>query len=107
MQNTTNKERKPTTQLYTSLKLLIAKLSMRNQFEKDVLLIPTISIMQDNKGNNYVFTLNKENIVVKRVVNVGGSFNGMTLLSSGLSNQELVINIGNRGVRQGDLVSVK
>lgn len=96
--------------LPSSLKVLpnlIAKLSIRNQFEKDVLLIPTTSIMQDNKGNNYVFTLSEENKVVKRIIQVGGSYNGMTLLTSGLSNQELIINVGNRGVRQGDLVSVK
>ena len=86
---------------------LIAKLSIRDDFKKDVLLIPTHAIMQDNKGNNYVFTLDTENKVVKTSIEVGRSYKDQTMITNGLSVDDKIISVGNRGVRQGDLVSFK
>ena len=78
-------------------------------FEKTGLIIPTNLVQQDQKGNDYVFTIkseNNENIVVKNLISIEKSYGQEVFVSVGLTETDALINEGARLVKAGDVVKI-
>ena len=64
---------------------------------------------QDQKGNDYVFTIkseNNENIVVKNLISIEKSYGQEVFVSEGLTATDVLINEGARLVKAGDIVKI-
>lgn len=79
-----------------------------NDFTGDsALVIPSSLIMQDGTGASYVYVIENgdgEIIAEKRIISTGLSYNGKTLISSGLKPGEKIIDRGARSVQNGEAV---
>ena len=78
-------------------------------FEKTGLIIPTNLVQQDQKGNDYVFTIkseNNENIVVKNLISIEKSYGQEVFVSVGLTETDALINECARLVKAGDVVKI-
>jgi membrane fusion protein, multidrug efflux system len=78
-------------------------------FETTGIIIPATLVQQDQKGNNYVFTVVTENNVqkvVKNIITVGNEYNHEIYVSEGLKATDTLINAGARFVKDGDKVKV-
>jgi len=78
-------------------------------FKKTGLIIPTNLVQQDQKGNDYVFTIkseNNENIVVKNLISIEKSYGQEVFVSEGLTETDALINEGARLVKAGDIVRI-
>jgi multidrug efflux pump subunit AcrA (membrane-fusion protein) len=64
--------------------------------------------MQDGKGKDYVYVLgtdkNNFQVASKRSVSTGMSYEGMTVVKSGVEQSDKLIDKGSRSVRDGDRV---
>ncbi len=98
--NLSNKNKLIKPNLLADLKIL--------DFEADGIIIPSTLVQQDQNGNNYVFvidTANEENTVVKKLIEIGKEYNHEVFISSGLDENDILINIGARLVKAGDVVN--
>jgi multidrug efflux pump subunit AcrA (membrane-fusion protein) len=78
-------------------------------FEADGIIIPSTLVQQDQNGNNYVFvieTTNQEKIVVKKLVGIGSEYNHEVYISSGLTENDTLINNGARLVKAGEIINI-
>jgi len=78
-------------------------------FETKGIIIPSTLVQQDQNGNNYVFTVVTENNVqkvVKNIITVGNEFNNEVFVSTGLKENDTLVNAGARFVKDGDKVKV-
>ncbi len=85
---------------------LLADIKIQD-FQAEGITIPANLVQQDQNGNDYVFTLDKENKVVKKSVEVQNEYNNTMFISSGLDENEALINEGARIVKSGDAVKIK
>lgn len=69
------------------------------------ILIPQEAVKFDSKGNPYVFTLNMENKVEVRPVQLDRAINNSWLISSGLREKDKVVVKGLQYIRPGVLVN--
>ena len=79
-------------------------------FETKGITIPSNLIQQDQKGNDYVFTIqteNGQNKVVKSLVNVVNEYDHKVFISEGLSENDTIVNTGARLVKTGETVQIK
>ena len=79
-------------------------------FETKGITIPSNLIQQDQKGNDYVFTIqteNGQNKVVKSLVNVVNEYDHKVFISEGLSENDTIVNAGARLVKTGETVQIK
>jgi len=79
-------------------------------FETKGIIIPSNLIQQDQKGNDYVFTIqteNGQNKVVKSLVNVVNEYDHKVFISEGLSENDTIVNAGARLVKTGETVQIK
>lgn len=79
-------------------------------FETKGITIPSNLIQQDQKGNDYVFTIqteNGQNKVVKSLVNVANEYDHKVFISEGLSENDTIVNAGARLVKTGETVQIK
>ncbi|OGV35293.1 MAG: hypothetical protein A2020_06120 [Lentisphaerae bacterium GWF2_45_14] len=72
---------------------------------KKALLVPRSAIQEDQAGK-FVLTVDKENKVASNHIITGGDFGGNTVVSSGLSEGELVITEGLQKVRPNSKVKI-
>lgn len=75
---------------------LMAVVKVRDYVDTSAIIIPTSTILEDNKGNSFVFTVNKENKAIKTPVKVASSYNGFSSIKKGLSANEKVVLKGAR-----------
>ena len=83
---------------------MIAKLQINDDVQKDVITVPTNTIQQNEKGENYVLVA-ENNIAVKKVIQTGNEYNGTTVVKSGLSKGDKVITFGYSEVVDGQTIS--
>jgi len=83
-------------------------LQINDHVESDAILVPSSIIMQDGKGKDYVYVLgtdeNNFQVASKRSVSTGMSYEGMTVVKSGVLPTDKLIDKGSRSVRDGDRV---
>lgn len=100
--NISNKDQSIKPNLLADLKIL--------DFETKGIIIPSNLIQQDQKGNDYVFTIRRENgqnKVVKSLVNVVKEYDHKVFISEGLSENDTIVNAGARLVKTDETVQIK
>ncbi len=78
-------------------------------FETKGIIIPATLVQQDQTGNNYVFTVVTENNtqkVVKNIITIANEYNHEVYVSSGLKENDTLVNAGARFVKDGDKVKI-
>ncbi len=88
---------------------LLADLKIKDFDEKEAVVIPTKLIQIDQNGNNFVYTVIKKdskNIVHKNLVTVSSSYQNNSLITNGLSKDDVVIDEGSRTVSNDQEVEV-
>ena len=83
---------------------MIAKLQINDDIQKNVITVPTNTIQQNDKGENYVLVA-ENNIAVKKVIQTGSEYNGTTVVTSGLSKGDKIISFGYSEVVDGQTIS--
>lgn len=79
-----------------------------NDFSANGIVIPSNTIQNDNNGNTFVYTVNKENNkekVVKSMITVVKEYNNQSYVSEGLKATDNIIDKGSKLVKNGDEVS--
>jgi len=100
--NISNKDQSIKPNLLADVKIL--------DFATNGIIIPSNLVQQDQKGNDYVFTIKTKNgahEIVKTLVNVSNEYNHNVYISEGLSDSDTIVNLGARLVKSGDIVKIK
>ncbi len=84
---------------------LLATVYIKDYEKANVATVTSELIMQDVNGNNYVM-LRENNRAVKRIVQIGKTFNNETEIVEGLKGGEELLVKGARQVVEGDLVEI-
>lgn len=86
----------------------LVSMKINDMTMKSAITLPSSIIMQDGRGDDYVFVVRKDDknkdIAVKIQIKTGASYEGKTVVLEGLSAGSLVIDKGARSVRDGDRV---
>lgn len=88
---------------------LFATLRIRDFVTDSAVVLPAGAILQDYEGKNYVFTVNESGgsaRVTKRIIETGLSYEGMTHVTSGLSQGDRIVDKGARKVVDGEVVRI-
>ena len=99
--NVPNKDKLIKPNLLADLKIL--------DFKSEGLIIPSTLVQQDQKGNNYVYTLenkNNERVVVKKLISVANEYKNEIFVRDGLVANDTLVNAGARLVKAGDVVKI-
>lgn len=99
--NIDNKDQSIKPNLLADLKIL--------DFNAEGISIPTTLVQQDQTGNDYVFTIkteNNENSIVKTLITITKEYNHEVFVSTGLSENDILVNAGARLVKEGDIVKI-
>jgi membrane fusion protein (multidrug efflux system) len=83
---------------------MIARLQINDDVQKNVITVPTNTIQQNDKGENYVLVV-ENHIAVKKVVVVGSEYNGTSVIKKGLNKGDKLISFGYSEVVDGQNVS--
>jgi RND family efflux transporter MFP subunit len=83
---------------------MIAKLLINDDVEPNVVVVPTNTIQQNEKGQSYVL-IAENNTAAKRVIETGNSYDGVTVVKSGLAKGDKVISFGYSEVVDGQRIS--
>lgn len=84
---------------------LLATVLVKDYALEDAIVVADQLIMQDVSGADYVMTMNNGK-AVKKIIKRGRSFNNETVVSSGLTKEDVLLMKGARQVTEGDLVKV-
>jgi len=99
--NISNKDNTIKPNLLADLKIL--------DFEVEGIIIPSALVQQDQKGNNYVFTIkiiDNKNTIFKTPITVDKEYNHEVFVSKGLTKTDKLVNAGARIVKKGDVVRI-
>jgi RND family efflux transporter MFP subunit len=80
---------------------LLADIKIKDFDAKEAIVIPSRLVQIDENGNNFVFTvLEKEGkkIVTKNLITVASSYENKSLITNGLSKEDVLIDEGSRSV---------
>ncbi len=82
-----------------------------NDYSKpESIAIPSSLIMQDGKGSDYVFVVERNgsntSVAKKRNITTGMRYLGTTVIEAGLDLSTPIIDKGSRSVREGDVVEI-
>jgi RND family efflux transporter MFP subunit len=89
---------------------LLADIKIMDFNAKNAIVIPKNLIQIDENGHNFVFTITKDslkNIVTKKLVDVSSNYNNKSLITSGLSDSDILIDEGSRTVSNHQEVHIK
>ena len=87
---------------------LLAKIKIKSDAKSKAITIPT-NLLQKSAQGYYVYVINKKDgkLTAKEVsVEIGDSYNGRIIISSGLTVNDKLINEGYRDVLNGDLIDI-
>lgn len=96
----TNNELKPN---------LIADIKLNDFTSENAITLPSSIVQEDQDGNNFVYTIkkiNNKNMVAKTLIKKGLTYNNKTLIKSGLNINSIVVNLGARGIKDGQFVTI-
>lgn len=83
-------------------------LKINDYSEEGAIVVPSAVIMQDGSGDDYVFTIEKDTnsdlVARKTPVSTGLSYEGKTMVKTGIDEGDELIDKGSRKVRDGDKV---
>lgn len=86
----------------------LAVVKINDYSQQDAITVPSSLIMQDGKGRDYIFVVEKDHnqrdVAKKILIKSGMSYQGKTVIAEGITGQERIIDKGSRSVRDGDLV---
>ncbi len=85
---------------------MFARLTIKTETLKNVLIIPAKAILEETKGSGYVLLV-KDNRALKRSVKIGLSDENLVEIKDGLTPGDLVIVAGNYGMEEGTAVSFR
>ncbi|MEE9348571.1 MAG: efflux RND transporter periplasmic adaptor subunit [Flavobacteriaceae bacterium] len=88
---------------------LLADIKIKDFDVKNAIVIPNNLVQIDENGKNFVFILTKEdtkNIVTKKVIKVESIYQENSLISEGLTKEDILINEGSRTVSSGQEIDV-
>lgn len=80
-----------------------------NDFSATGIVLPTYVLQKDREGNQFVYTIKKENentTVVKTMITVTKEYNDQAYISKGLTVNDLIIDKGSRLVKTNDVVKI-
>jgi len=80
-----------------------------NDFKANGIVIPSYTILKDNKGDTFVYTVIEEGgkqKVAKTMVTVGKEFNNQSYISEGLKASDVIIDKGAKLVQNNETVTV-
>ena len=83
---------------------LFAKIRIPYQEEKNALLIPDAALAADQRGR-YLLTVNEENIVEYKPVEIGALVEGLRVITKGISVEDRVVVKGIQRARPGSPVA--
>jgi RND family efflux transporter MFP subunit len=89
---------------------LLAVLKIRDYHNPESFNVPSRLIQQDRQGNNYIYTLvkNDAGYTVKKLdITLGQSYDGVTEIKEGVDQILPFIDKGSRSVKQGDIVAIQ
>jgi multidrug efflux pump subunit AcrA (membrane-fusion protein) len=89
---------------------LLAIMNIRDFEANNAVAIPSRLIQQDVNGNDYLFVITDSEegtFVERRVIQTGLSYEGFTLVTSGLEVGERIVDKGSRSINDGQQVTVK
>ena len=88
----------------------LVSLKINDMVKESAIVLPASIIMQDGKGQNYVYVIGKDEsdytIAIKKIVITGSSYDGKTVILEGVSQGDKVIDKGSRSVRGTDRVNI-
>jgi RND family efflux transporter MFP subunit len=84
---------------------LLAIVEVNDYSLEDALVVEDQLIMQDVSGDSYVMVL-ENGKAVKKVIELGRSYNNETVITAGLSREDVLLKKGARQVAEGDKVNV-
>lgn len=84
---------------------LLATVKLNEYENKDQIVVPT-KLIQEGKSGSYVFTVNSENVVERKWVTVGQTYNGESEVIEGLDGTENIVNLGFRDIHEGQEIKV-
>jgi len=88
---------------------LLANIKIKDLDIKNAIVIPSKLVQIDENGNNFVFTITKQNnknIVTKKIVKVESTYQNISYISEGLNKDEVLINEGSRNVSLGQEIEI-
>lgn len=88
---------------------LLADIKIKDFDVKDAIVIPTSLVQIDGDGNKFVFTITQKDnktIVTKKLITTNSDFNGNSLITKGLTKEDVLINEGSRNVSTNQEVEV-
>ena len=88
---------------------LLADIKIKDFDVKDAITIPSRLVQIDENGKSFVFTIKEKdgkNIVAKNLVEVTSSYNNKSLITKGLTKEDVVIDEGSRSVSSEQEVEV-
>lgn len=83
----------------------LAKVDIRDFYSDSAVIIPSRIIQENRNGDQFVFVL-QNGKVVKKDINAQWSYNGFSMVETGLNASEIYIDKGCRSVREGEQVEV-
>jgi RND family efflux transporter MFP subunit len=86
---------------------LIGVVKITDLIVDNALLIKTDNILQDAKGNNYVFLIqqNEDKIIARKVfIEIGESYGNITYVQGGLKASDIIVSQGARSIIDGEEV---
>lgn len=86
---------------------LMAVLKVRDFVDTAAIIVPTAAILEDNKGNSFVFIVNENNEAIKSMVSVNSSYQGFSAVRTGISTNDKVILRGARKLVNQEKVTVE
>jgi membrane fusion protein, multidrug efflux system len=75
---------------------LMSVIKVRDFIDTVAIVIPTATVLEDNKGSSFVFKVNKNNEAIKTLVEVESSYKGMSAIKHGVSAGDRVVLRGAR-----------
>lgn len=86
---------------------LMAVLKIRDFVDTAAVVVPTSAILEDSRGNSFVYKVNNNNEAIKTLVNVNSSYNGFSAVGKGISAEDKIILKGARKLVDGEKVTVE
>ncbi|MCW3124764.1 MAG: hypothetical protein JWO03_422 [Bacteroidetes bacterium] len=83
---------------------MIAKLFINDDTQKDVLVVPTNVVQHGDDGKEYILIVDN-NVVAKKAVETGNSYDGKTVVKKGLTKGDKIITFGYSEVVDGQKVA--
>ncbi len=88
---------------------LLAEIELRDFSMKDVLVIPRDIVQQEISGKNYVMTLGENAdgfFAIKKYVETGEASEGKVIITSGITESDLLITVGALGLTDGEHIQI-